>query len=168
MDCKTRADLPYPEVTPSERDINEIKLLMPVYGGRESETTAVMNYIYYSYVSKEKYPELSKCFECIGITEMKHHELLGTAVAALGGTPYIGGNYNYWQGNYVNYAKDPVLMIKTAINAEKQAISDYKTVVARSRNDEVKEMIKRIIIDEELHIEILTELLNTYSSSGRS
>ncbi len=160
MDCKVRADLPYPKFEVNMRDIYEVKLLMPVYGGRTSETTAVLNYVYYSYVLKESKPELSHCLESIAISEMRHHEMLGTAIAALGGTPYIGGNYYYWQGNFVNYAKDVVTVLKNAINGEKQAINDYKIVIAKTRMAAVKDMIERIILDEEIHVEILTELLN--------
>lgn len=164
MECLCRADLPYPAVETGGRYPNEVKLLMPVYGGRESETTAILNYVYYAYVSKIRYPELSECFEKIAVVEMRHHELLGNAVAVLGGTPYIGGNYNYWQGNFVNYAKEPVMMLKNSIYAEKQAISDYKNVVSKTKLSEVKAMVERIIMDEELHVATLTELLKTYSA----
>lgn len=168
MECLYRVDLPYPEadtVTPSRE---EVRLLMPVFGGRESETTAVLNYVYYSYVSQEKYRDLSRCFEGIAIAEMRHHELLGRAVARLGGTPYIGGNYNYWQGNFVNYAKDPSLMLRNALNAERQAICDYKNIVAKTGQAEIKAMVERIILDEELHVKTLTELISNYSSTGLS
>lgn len=165
MECKFKADLPYPDFQ-SGKNINDIKLLMPVYSGRDGETTAIMSYIYYSYVTKQQYPELSYCLEKIAITEMHHHELLGTAIVILGGTPYIGGNYSYWQGSYVNYTKDITSMLRGAILGEKQAIMDYRNVYVKTSTQAVKELVERIIADEEVHIETLTELLKIYSSVG--
>ncbi len=156
------ADLPYPTVEGTGRNVAEINLLMPVYGGRDSETTACLNYVYYSYVTKEKHPDLSECMEGIGIVEMKHHELLGVAIVKMGGTPYVGGRYNYWQGNYVNYAKDPALIIRNAIYGEKQAISDYRSVASKTGSPSIKNLVDRIIADEEIHLNILNELKEKY------
>ena len=56
------------------------------------------------------------------------------------------------------------MMLKNSIYAEKQAISDYKNVVAKTKLSEVKAMVERIIMDEELHVVTLTKLLKTYSA----
>lgn len=165
MNFKFQADLPYPKVVITEKNRNEVKLLMPVYSGRESEATAIFSYIYGHYVTGDVSGDLSDCLKGIAIAEMRHHALLGETIFYLGGTPYIGGNYNYWQGSYVNYEKDPVRIIKNALSAEKQAIRDYKIVVSRTSVADIKLLIERIILDEEVHIGILTELLETYSSS---
>lgn len=166
MDYLFKADLPYPKIEIKAKNANEVKLLMPVYGGRESETTAILGYIYSHYVTSKTEGDISKCLLSIAITEMHHHEMLGEAIFDLGGTPYIGGNYNYWQGGYVNYEKDPIRILKNAIAAEKQAIHDYKAVVARTTLPEIKLMIERIILDEQVHIDTLNQLLDTYSSGS--
>ena len=103
MDYLYKADLPYVEVEKSVKSPFEVRLLMPVYGGKGSETTAIMGYIFQSYALADKEPEISKCLEQIAISEMRHHDLIGTAIVRLGGIPYIGDNRGYWQGGYVNY-----------------------------------------------------------------
>lgn len=168
MECICKADLPYPEPEITEKSLYEVKLLMPAYAGRESETTAIFSYIYGHYVTIGLKGELSDCLEKIAISEMRHHDILGKAIVQLGGTPYIGGNYSYWQGGYVNYVKDPVAILKNAIASEKQAIHDYETIAARTRMKEIKILIERIILDERVHVATLTKLLEYYSSSSSS
>lgn len=156
--CKYKADLPYPDTKITTQSMYEIRLLMPVYGGRESETTAVMNYIYQSYVLADSYPEIADCLLHIGMTEMEHHEMLGRAITMLGGTPYIGGNHSYWQGSYSNYSKDLKTILQNDINEEKQAIRDYKDIINTTKMPEIVTMVERIIEDELVHIQTLTAL----------
>ncbi len=163
MNIKFQAELPYPKVVITEKNPQEVKLLMPVYSGRESEATAIFSYIYGHYVTSGVSGDLSDCLKRFAIVEMHHHALLGEAIFDLGGTPYIGGNYNYWQGSYVNYAKEPIAIIKNAIEREKQAVKGYKSVAARTTVPDIKLLIERIILDEEVHIASLTELLEAYS-----
>lgn len=161
INCKVKSDTPYPDTKIGIHSMHEVRLLMPVYGGRESETTAVMNYIYQSYVLGDKYPEIADCLLHIGITEMEHHEMLGRAISMLGGTPYIGGNYSYWQGSYANYSKDVKTILQNDIADEKIAIRDYKEVISATKLAEIVTMVERIIEDELVHIETLTALINS-------
>ena len=158
MDYLYKADLPYVEVEKSVKSPFEVRLLMPVYGGKGSETTAIMGYIFQSYALADKEPEISKCLEQIAISEMRHHDLLGTSIVRLGGVPYIGDNRGYWQGGYVNYTLNVKEMIDADIAGEKSAITAYKDVIKFSKNEEVKAMIARIIKDEEIHIETLESI----------
>ena len=161
MSYKFSADLPYPQVDIKVKSPIETRLLMSVYGGRESETTAIMGYIYASYVTSD---ELSDCLRKIAINEMHHHSMLGKAIAELGGTPYIGGTHSYWQGGFVNYVKDPVAILKNNIANEHQAIRDYQFVISRTSIPDIRLLAERIILDEEVHIETLTELLATFKN----
>ena len=158
MDYLYKADLPYVEVENSVKSPFEVRLLMPVYGGKGSETTAIMGYIFQSYALADKEPEISKCLEQIAISEMRHHDLIGTAIVRLGGIPYIGDNRGDWQGGYVNYTLNVKDMIDADIAGEKSAITAYKDVIKFSKNEEVKAMIARIIKDEEIHIETLESI----------
>lgn len=59
-DLSVRKDLPYPEpVIPYPNPV-EAKKLMNDYGGRDSETTAILQYVYQSYVLSREFPEFSK------------------------------------------------------------------------------------------------------------
>lgn len=152
-----KADLPYPSVNGK---INErtFSLLMESYGGRASETTAILQYAYQHYLMDNYNEELSKILEGFSIVEMSHHQMLANAILTFGGNPVIGGNSGYFSGNYVNYVKDARSIIYVDIEGEKQAIEDYQRIVEFSDNQSLSSLISRIIIDEELHIKILQNL----------
>lgn len=158
-DLSVRKDLPYPEpVIPYSNPV-EAKKLMNDYGGRDSETTAIMQYIYQSYVLSREFPEYSKKLEEIAICEMKHHEILGTAIAAYGSFPVIGGRTAFWNGSYVNYATNLVKLLECDIQGELCAIENYKNTILCIQNETLKATIERIIADEELHVAVLKAML---------
>lgn len=165
MSYDTRSDLPYPDdIKINEKNAEEVKLLMPIYSGRDSETTSFLTYSYQHYILKPEYEKLSEMIEHISIVEMIHHDLLGTMIVQLGGTPIIGSNYNYWQGGYINYAKDVLNIINNNIVSEKKSIEDYKKILIRLSSDTVKEVVKRIISDEEIHLKAFESMLKQFLS----
>lgn len=150
------SELPYPEITPSS-NLHDAKLLMPDYSGQNGELTAILTYGYQSYISWQN-AELSKALEEIGIVEMHHHEMLGKAIYKLGGYPVMGGR-NYWNGSYVNYTIEPKRFLENNIVAEETAILNYERTILNINEEQVKLLIERIILDEEMHIKIFKSLL---------
>ena len=163
MDYLFKADLPYPEIGTLQPSEYEVRLIMPAYGGRGSETTAALSYMYQYYVLDEKYKEIATVLEQIAMTEMYHHEILGKLVVGFGGTPYYGANRGFWQGGFVNYTRLPKEILSVDVTSEKDAIRLYREIAARTKSDTVKACVERIILDEEVHIGTLNELLGTLS-----
>lgn len=158
-DLSVRADSAYPEpVIPYSNPV-EAKKLMNDYGGRDSETTAVLQYAYQSYVLKRDFPDYSKKLEEIAVCEMRHHEILGSAIAAYGSFPVVGGRAAFWNGSYVNYATDLVKLLESDVQGELCAIENYKKTILSIQNDTLKSTICRIIEDEELHVAVLRAML---------
>lgn len=153
-------DKPYPELTVYENNPHDVFALMPDYGGRESETTAIMQYSYQHYILKEHYPEVAYNLENIAISEMRHHELLANAIVQSGGDPIIAGNHCFWSGSSVNYVCDVCDILKANIAAEKGAIVNYKRTITKLCNKSIIALIRRIIEDEELHIRLFTQMLD--------
>ena len=152
--------LPYPELT-GYLSPKEVRCLVDDYGGRKSETTAVMQYVYQHYILDTEYPEIGDALMGIAITEMHHHELLGEAIVMAGGDPIISGSTCFWSGSNVNYIKNPVAILRANIEAERQAIAKYRRTIECVSNPSLKDLISRIIMDEELHISIFQDLLGT-------
>lgn len=148
-------DMDYPEVEVECESLSDARLLMEDYSGCEGELTAISTYIYQDYVLSGKgphYDDLSETLMRISIAEMTHHHLLGEAIVKLGGTPVMGGRCKFWNGSMVNYCKDPISMLNNNIKAEKIAIANYKKTIRCVENYSLRELIERIIMDEELHI----------------
>jgi Mn-containing catalase len=152
---------PYPEPVIPYKNPLEAKRLMNDYGGRDSETTAILQYSYQTYIIKQAFPAYAKKLEEIAIVEMRHHELLGTTIAELGGYPVIGGKNSFWNGSYVNYVNDLKKLLEANIQGEELAIINYEKTILSIQNDSIKQLIERIILDEKQHIVIFKAMLSS-------
>ncbi len=156
-------NLPYPPIEVNDRNNELAARLSVLYAGRDSELTAVLQYEYQHIISSEKYAYISDVLDCIGKTEMRHYEMLGKLIVALGADPRIAaqdrGRFVYWNGANVTYSHRIDRMIKDNIANEKRAIAAYNNFLAISNDQKINDVIKRIILDEEHHIKILSMLL---------
>ena len=160
MDFKSCvSELPYPDIDCAE-NLADSKLLMPSYGGPSGELTAVTTYCFQSYICTRSL-EIAETLECIARAEMRHHELLGKAIVKLGGYPVMGGR-TYWSGSFANYTLSPEKFLAQNIHAEETAILNYERTILNLHTESVKQLLERIILDEDMHIKIFRDLLASY------
>lgn len=162
-DLKTKSDLPYPKIDITTKNKSDAMLLMNDYAGKVSETTAVMQYMYQHYIIKQFDEEIADIMEEIAITEMHHHEMLGVSITELGGDPIISSLGPFWSGSYVAYSRKIKQMLLDDIESEEAAIRNYKKTIMCLTDEDLKKMIKRIILDEEVHIQTFKALLEYVS-----
>lgn len=155
-------DLPYPEVESGPDNRRTVLLLMQDYAGVISEMSAVTQYVYGHIVLNKKAEDISKTLERISIAEMRHLELLGEAIVTLGGDPVYASRGRFWSAKYISYVSRPREVLTENIKGEQDAIRQYKRHIEMIRNQSVVRLLERIILDEELHIRVLNELLETY------
>lgn len=158
-DFKYSVDLPYPQLEGPFYP-GDVKCIMDDYSGRSGETTAVMQYLYQHYITAESNQRISDAMKGVAITEMRHHAMLGEAIAMMGGDPIIGGSTCFWSGANVNYIKNPVAFLQHDIMMEKHAIANHSKAAACVKNPTLSELMLRIVKDEELHVTIFKELLD--------
>lgn len=155
------ARLPYPDVRVEKKDIEVAKELLSSYAGRVSEDTAIHNYVFQEMMQDNS--ELKKILEGIAIVEMHHLEILGKLIYALGLTPLfasVSDNHTKWfSGEYVNYERNWQETLRDNIFNEEMAIRNYEKIMEKTNDENVKHILKRIILDERIHIEIFTKLL---------
>lgn len=98
---------------------------------------------------------------------MIHQHLLAKLIFALGGDPRYHNTCDkscaYWNATYVDYSKTPRMILMCDIEAEKKEITEYRRLIKGICDENVNAVLKRIILDEERHIEILRELLAVFS-----
>lgn len=156
-----QVDLPYPEIKVERKDVELAKEILNLYAGEISEDTAVHNYVFQMLIMNED-QEAKKLLREIAITEMHHLEILGILVKQLGLTPfYVGVKNNatkWWSGEYVTYEKDWKKMLLANIGLEELAIQNYEKVIEKTSDEHVRHILRRIILDERLHIEIFSKL----------
>lgn len=160
MDFQYALDLPYPTVDPAISPA-DARLLQENYGGKESETTAILQYMYQHYqLGAQNRPAFYDAIQRVAVVEMHHHELLGKAIVACGGAPMIGGNSCFWSGSSICYVKNARQMLQADIAGEERAIAGYRRTAALTRNPQIAALASRIIEDEELHLKIFRALLD--------
>lgn len=157
-----RIDAPYPRPEGLERNIRYARILLAAYSGQGSELTAVMQYLYHYQMAERQSQEIADCLRGISIVEMHHFELLGSCINALGLYPtysyYQGTRRVRWNAGFVNYGRNLRDMLDSDIAAERRAIEDYEHAARCIPEPQIQSLMKRIIQDEALHLEILTEL----------
>lgn len=154
-------NIPYPEVKTEKKDIEIAKDILNSYAGRVSEDTAVHNYVFQMMMQDNK--EIKEILRGIAIVEMHHLEILGKLVYALGLTPLFASvvdNHTKWfSGEYVDYERNWEQTLRDNIFQEEMAIKNYEHIILKTKDENIKHILKRIILDERVHIEIFTRLL---------
>lgn len=150
-----RCAAPYPLFAAARRDLYDARILQGLYAGRESETTAIMQYCFQSYVLGDT--ELSRLLSDIARTEMLHHRLLGRAIAALGKPPMIASETCFWSGSAVDHSESAVNILERDIEDEKRACAAYMRAAKLVHSPSLAALLTRIADDERLHAQLLTE-----------
>lgn len=164
-----RVNLPYPKVEITKPDRRYAILVSDGYAGRGSELTAIAQYTAHRFFL-EKYPKIHAAYLGISQVEMIHLDLLGRLIRDLGMNPFFVScvSNQYWSGSFPDYHCDLVPILKADIKGEKDAIAHYKMMIGRIDNDSIDNLFRRIILDEERHIEILTGFLGELEPPGNA
>lgn len=163
----------YPEITLTHLPQEILIILKRNYAGIKSEFTSLAQYMYQHYIvwSNPKLNNLSESLEKIAIQEMKHHEIIAKMLVKCGIDPkncvYIDSNPNlcdYWKASNVSYEKTLIKMFESNMVLEQRTIEDYNNIIAKTDNENLKQIMLRILKDEQAHLEyfkvVLTALKN--------
>ncbi|MBR6614039.1 MAG: manganese catalase family protein [Clostridia bacterium] len=151
----------YPQITVTNLPFEVISKIKRLYADRRSEMTSVMQYIYQHFIlsSAEGLENISHAMEEIAVKEMEHYEILAKIMVNCGVDPrscvYIDNNIDicdYWKANYVNYTRDFIDIFEKDIILEQAGINSYVELIEMTDNENLKEIVERIIEDEKSHI----------------
>ncbi len=151
----------YPEITVASLPFEVIAKIKRLYADTRSEMTSVIQYIYQHFIlgSAEGLDNVSHAMEEIAIKEMEHYEILAKILVSCGVDPrscvYIDNNIDicdYWKASYVNYTRDFIGMFEKDIMLEQAGINSYLELIQMTDNENLKEIVERIIEDERSHI----------------
>ena len=153
-DLELKVDLPYPKIVGAQEDSNTVAILKNLLSSRSGELAGVLQYIYQSVMSDKINAEIAEIFEEIGIVEMMHMSILMHAITDFGGVPkYEDARGNYFTSSSINFSPRLKDMLDNNIAGEKQAIEEYNQAIHRVKNESLKALLTRLILDEEKHLE---------------
>lgn len=164
-DFRYFSDLPYPEVKAEAKNPVYAKVMLDNVGGTNSEMSAISLYIYNNLITEDR-KDIAAVFRKVSIVEMHHLEIFGKLACQLGEDPRMWTHYGckkaYWSPSYNQYPADLPSLLRNVINSEKAAISKYQHQISYIRDENLTENLRRIILDERLHVDIFERLYGTY------
>lgn len=157
-------ELPYPPVQVMGKNKNYADLLGIDYCGAVSELSTIAQYI--NHENRMSYEKCSaaKIILSIAMAEMIHLQKLGELIFLLGGNVdytarYQNGQQKLWTPAYISMPDNMKKMVWDDIEGEKKAIQQYRMHIKMIQDNNVREVLARIIKDEEYHIMLLRTLM---------
>lgn len=146
---------PYPKIENIKQDYRFGKMLYDSYAGSYGELTAITQYVYEN-ITNEENKEVRNVLMRVAMDEMHHLKILGELLVELGFIPYyMGSRNNKWCSDRVKYKFSCMEeMMKYNIQTEKMAIKEYERLIQNTEDKGIKDVLSRIIRDEENHIRI--------------
>lgn len=158
------ADLPYPSLDGIGKDLMAVRIISPAYADRESEMTAVLQYVFQAFVFNSKGMEnFAHTLHRIAVSEMTHLDILGSLICKLGALPVFTScpprKFDFYTTAAVSYACEPETMLLCDIRGENEAIRGYEKMLCKLQSEQIRAVIARIIEDEKLHLQALETML---------
>ena len=161
-DLEVRVNQPYPEIVGAVEDMQTVGVLKNLATSKMGELNGVLQYIYQSVIADKTNKEIASIFEEIGIVEMMHLDMLMHTITDFGGIPkYEDANGNPFNFSNINYSVKLKDMLQNNIKDEMIAIEAYTNARNKVKNQSLKDLLDRIILDEQKHLEVFKQLLNT-------
>ena len=154
-----KRNIPYPKLMNIRQNQRYANLLYHNFAGESGELTAVTQYIY-EHIELKQFECFSKILLSIAIEEMHHLDLIGDLIRRLGKRPYfINKDKCMWSTKNVKYHFNNIYdMLCYNIESEKKAIEGYKEAIKCTQNKSIKDLLERIILDEQTHLEIFNRI----------
>lgn len=164
MDNRIRANCmlgtPYPQICVEGKNIGYARLLSIPYAGMGGELAAILSYTYGHIVTTESDARLSELLICIAENEMRHFEILGRLIFMLGGDPRFcsADSRGCFSASELGYYERPDKILRASVLAEQNAIIMYRDISDKINDRCIKEILARIILDEEHHLKLFSDM----------
>ncbi len=159
------AEGPYPEVRAQGKNQQYGRAILSNVGGNVSEMGAVALYLYGRF-TQGGWPEVAESLGHIAVVEMHHLAIFSELSRQLGEDPRLWapfrGSRRYWTPEYLRYPRALRQALRCAIEEERSTIRKYNQQGRWIRDENVVANLRRIVADEEVHIKVLTCLLESY------
>lgn len=159
-------DKPYPKIENIQENPKYATMILANIGGLYSEMNATSLYFYNHIILKKVWPELSEAMNQISMVEMHHLEIFAQLAYDLGADPRLWdcqqGYLEYWSPGYNVYPCQIQSLLENALIQEEKAIDIYRHQINCINNKTIKDILSRIIEDEQFHIKIFLSFLEEY------
>ena len=161
----TLLDFPYPAIRVEAKNPAYARMMLSNIGEQSSEMSSYALYLY-NYTITVSEPEISESFRAVMDAERKHLELFCNAAFQLGADPRlwaVTGNaaqpMRYWSPAQLTYTANTKALLQNALALERATIAKYERQTQEIRDDGLLFLLRRILLDESMHVEIFRALL---------
>jgi len=159
------AQLPYPAVRAEAKNPAYARIMLGNLGDQCSEASSYALYLYNHTITAAD-TALSEAFRAVATVERQHLELLCDAAFQLGADPRlwaVTGNaaqpMRYWSPGLLSYTANSRAMLQNALALERATIAKYERQTQEIRDDGILLLLRRILLDESMHVELFRSLL---------
>ena len=160
------SELPYPSIKIEFSHHQYARFMLDNMGGMNSEMSTISMYLYNNLMVEENYRDIAVIYHKTSIVEMHHLNIFGKLAIALGEPPglwsYQHNQRKYWSSSYNQYHHDLKRLVHQSLHGELAAIRKYKEQVNYVDDRCIADNLKRIIIDEEIHVSIFEKVICDY------
>ena len=153
---------PYPPIRVEGRNTKYAAAMLANMGSCDSEMSTISLYFYNSVVLRETYADLAEAFHKMSMVEMHHLDIFAELACQLGADPRLWhpdrGRPVYWTPACNSYTRTPRRMVCGALEGERAAIAQYRRQADWMNDKYICEILNRIILDEERHVQILQQM----------
>ncbi|MFT3985738.1 MAG: ferritin family protein [Lachnospiraceae bacterium] len=161
--CNVSVDLPYPPIQPESHRPEYAYAMLSNVGSSNSEMSAISLYFYNSVILNPDYTNFARCFHKISIVEMHHLDIFAELAFQMGLDPRLWSMERhrkcYWTPAYNYYPQEIREVIKNSLKGEEAAIQKYTRQAEIICDQNIIDILNRIIIDEKRHVEIFNTML---------
>lgn len=171
ISCAARyaAEGPYPEVKAEGRNRRYGQAMLSNVGGSVSEMGAIAVYLY-GHFTQPGFPEVAESLERISMVEMRHLGIFSELARQLGEDPRLWSPFRgvrrYWTPEYQRYPRRLEEFLRYALEDERTAIRKYTQQAGWIKDENIVANLRRIIADEEIHVQVLSCFLESYFGVG--
>ncbi|MFR7590690.1 MAG: ferritin-like domain-containing protein [Longibaculum sp.] len=169
---KYYVDKPYPPIDELDINVEYGQMMLTNVGGLHSEMNAVSLYFYNHVMCEDTWSELAEVMQGISLVEMHHLEIFSKMCCKLGVDPRLWDCQNdfleYWSPGYNVYPRQINTMLENAIIQEQNTITIYQYQLSCIDEPIIQDVLKRIILDEQLHVEIFEKMLREYHQQSET
>ncbi|MEG0026173.1 MAG: manganese catalase family protein [Bacilli bacterium] len=163
-----QSTLPYPKIKVVKQNQLYAEILSSSYAGANSELSAIHLYIYQYLIEENSFSQYHEILKEIAKVEMHHLNMLGQIIMKLGKEPKFNSYDNMkitpWSTTNINYKTDLLTMLEIDIKGEQTAIKNYQKQIKQIDDIYIKDLLNRIILDEQIHLTIFEKLYQEFTS----
>lgn len=155
---------PYPPIVVAGKNRLYAGLMHMNMCAAHSELTALMQYLYQSWVMNANHAEAAQDLQRIAMVEMHHLNIIAQLVQQLGGDPVYAVSFRrrrrVWDGTMVSPCKNFFHMMQNNLLAEQETIDRYRRQAAMVQDASLAAVLLRIVEDEKVHVKIFRSYLD--------